>query len=343
MPPGHRKVEFGFTAPSFTAPENVLFRYRLDDFDEGWIQADSRRTASYPRLPAGHYEFHVVACNDVGIWNERDTALAFTVRPYLCNSWWFRLALLTVVAAATVTSVRYVSYRRLRERMRQLQEQAVLDRERSRIARDMHDTLGASLTQIGFLGELARRDGALSGQSSDYVKRMTEGSRALVQQLDEIVWAVDPENDTLDGLATYISQFVVEFFADAPIRCRMKAPALLPNIRLATDVRHSLFLAVREALNNVARHSGATEAAVNLAAEGDTVVIRVEDNGHGFDVAAATARHGLANLKERLTEIGGTCEVASTVGRGTNVTLAWCSQDEKRLAGRRGKAEHAQT
>ena len=343
LPPGHRKVQFEFTAPSFTAPENVLFRYWLEGFDEGWVEAGSRRSASYPRLPAGRYEFHIVACNDVGIWNERDTALAFTVRPFLWNAWWFRLAALTVCAVGTVTLVRYVSYRRLRERMRQLQQQAVLDRERSRIARDMHDTLGASLTQIGFLGELAKRDGTLSGQSSDYVKRMTEGSKALVQQLDEIVWAVDPENDTLDGLATYISQFVAEFFADAPIRCRMKAPALLPDIRLATDVRHSLFLAVREALNNVARHSGATEAVVDFAAQGDAIVIRVEDNGHGFDVAAATARHGLANLKQRLAEIGGICLVESTVGKGTIVTLTWHGQDEKHLADRLGEAESIRT
>src|SRR5947208_7409291 len=131
----------------------------------------------------------------------------------------------------------------------------------------------------------------------------------MVRQLDAIVWAVDPENDTLEALAAYVSQFVEEFFADSSIRCRMKAPPMLPEIRLTTDVRHNLFLAVREALNNVARHSRATEASVHLAAENGAVVLRIEDNGQGFTVGTSTARHGLENIKRRLAEIGGLCSI----------------------------------
>jgi signal transduction histidine kinase len=152
---------------------------------------------------------------------------------------------------------------------------------------------------------------------------MTLGSHALVQQLDEIVWAVDPENDTLEDLAAYVSQFVEEFFTDSPIRCRVRAPAILPELRLTTDVRHNLFLAVREALNNVARHSKATEASVHLTANEDAVVIRIEDNGRGFDVGASTGRHGLENLKRRLAEIGGSCQIESQEGAGAKIVLAW--------------------
>jgi signal transduction histidine kinase len=146
--------------------------------------------------------------------------------------------------------------------------------------------------------------------------------------LDEIVWAVDPENDTVDGLATYISQFASEFFADFPIRCRMRAPPLLPDVRLTTQVRHNLFLAVKEALNNVARHSGATDATVSLAAEDHTLSISIEDNGHGFEAAAATQGHGLTNLKRRLSEVGGTCRIESRPGAGTQITLVWRWQDQ---------------
>jgi signal transduction histidine kinase len=229
---------------------------------------------------------------------------------------------LLLLAGATAV-VRYLSQRRLREQVRQMQQQAALDRERARIARDMHDTLGASLTQINLLGELASRVATRQRQVTDYVRKMTNSSHALVQQLDEIVWAVDPENDTLDDLATYISQFAAEFLAESPIRFRMKAPAILPHLRLTTDVRHNLFLAVREALNNVVRHSGATEATVTLRVEGEAVIIVIADNGRGFDVISAKGRHGLANLNQRLSEIGGNCRIESEPGHGTKVTLRW--------------------
>lgn len=333
LPPGHRKIEFRFTAPSFTAPESVFCRYQLKGFDEGWIDADSRRSVSYPRLPAGHYEFRVAACNEAGIWEPTGTTLMFAVRPFVWNTWWFRVGVGSLLIAGASTVVRYVSQRRLRAQVRLMQQQASLDRERARIARDMHDTLGASLTQINLLGELANREATARPQVTEYVKKMTTSSHALVQQLDEIVWAVDPENDTLDDLATYISQFATEFLADSPIRLRMKIPAIPPPLRLTTDVRHNLFLAVREALNNVVRHSAATETTITIEVEGDALIIVIEDNGRGFNVTGATSRHGLVNLKQRLTELGGTCRIESAPSRGTKVTLKWSWRDRKTPGG----------
>ena len=326
--PNYHKLQISFCAPHFTSPENVQFRYQLEGFDEGWVEAGAQRSVSYPNLPAGDYRFHVTACNELGMWNEEATTLKLRVTPFFWQTGWFRWGLLGVFTLVVVGVVRYVSYRRLRERVREVERQSALDRERARIARDMHDTLGASLTQINFLGEAASREAMPAEQVREHVGKITRSSHALVQQLDEIVWAVDPENDTLDGLATYISQFATEFFGDGPIRCRVRAPALLPELRLTTEVRHNLFLAVREALNNVARHSEAKEATINLNVEGDGVIISVEDNGRGFDVAAAAGRHGQANLKQRLEEIGGVCRVESQPGSGTKITLIWPRRDE---------------
>ena len=328
LSPGHRKVEFGFTAPSFAAPENVLLRYRLEGFDEGWVEADNRRTASYPRLPAGRYTFRLAAFTDAGIWDETAVAMAFTVRPFIWNAAWFRITLASSLVLAIGLVVRYLSYRRLRERMQQLQHQAALDRERARIARDMHDTLGASLTQINLLGALASHETTPPEQVRTHAAKISGTSQTLVQQLDEIVWAVDPDNDTLDDLATYISQFAAEFFADVPIRCRVKAPTLLPTVRLTSNVRHNLFLAVREALNNVARHSAATEVNVALTAEHGLVMISIEDNGCGFRPSTNPPGHGLANLRRRLEEIGGTSRIEAEPGTGTRITLEWRWQNE---------------
>jgi two-component sensor histidine kinase len=321
--PGHRNIEFRFTAPSFTAPENVLFRYRLDGFDNDWVDANRRRNANYPRLPAGRYQFLLTACNESGIWNNPSVAVAFIVQPFVWNTWWFRISVVSLFTLGTAVVLRYAWRRRLRERLREVRQQASLDRERTRIARDMHDTLGAGLTQINFLGALASREETTPEQARTHAAKMSLTSQQLVQQLDEIVWAVDPDNDKLEDLATYISQFVGEFFADLPIRCRMRAATVLPTLRLTSNVRHNLFLAVREGLNNVARHSGASEANVALIVEGIDLVITIEDNGRGFDVETATRRHGLANLNKRLAEIGGISRIESRLGTGTKITLTW--------------------
>jgi signal transduction histidine kinase len=339
LEPGHRKIEIRFAAPGFAAPENVYCRYLLRGFDEDWIEAGTGRSVSYPRLPAGRYEFKVAATNEAGLWQPTGAALAFTVQPFLWNTWWFRTVAGSGLLVLAAVVVRYVTQRRLRIQMRQIQQQAALDRERARIARDMHDTLGASLTQINLLGELASREATARPQVTDYVRKMTHSSHALVQQLDEIVWAVDPENDTLDDLATYISQFATEFLADSPLRFRMKVPAILPDLRLTTEVRHNLFLAVREALNNVVRHSGATETTITLQVEGPAVVIAIEDNGRGFSPAAGTTRHGLANLEQRLTDLGGVCRIESAPDQGTKVTLTWPWRDRKSPVEQRGAAK----
>jgi signal transduction histidine kinase/ligand-binding sensor domain-containing protein len=321
--PNYRKLEITYCAPYFTSPQNVQFRYQLEGFDEGWVEAGAQRSASYPSLPAGEYQFRVTACNELGKWNEAGAAMRMKVTPFFWQTAWFRGGLLGLFTLAMVGVVRYVSHRRLRERLREVERQSALDKERERIARDMHDTLGASLTQINFLGAAASGDAMPAEQIREQVAKITRSSQGLVQQLDEIVWAVDPENDTLDGLATYISQFATEFFMDGSVICRVKVPALLPDLRLTTEVRHNLFLAVKEALNNVARHAGASEVTVNLTVGGRAVVITIEDNGCGFDVAADTRRHGQANLRQRLADIGGSCQVESRPGSGTKVTLCW--------------------
>src|SRR6185369_12431603 len=120
LPPGHRRVDFEFAAPSFSAPANIHFRYRLDGFDDGWIET-GEGSASYPRLPAGEYHFRVKACKASGIWDEKSAMVAFTVAPFLWQRWWFQLAVLAAFTTAVVGIARYISFRRLRLRLRVLE------------------------------------------------------------------------------------------------------------------------------------------------------------------------------------------------------------------------------
>jgi signal transduction histidine kinase len=163
---------------------------------------------------------------------------------------------------------------------------------------------------------------------------MTHTARALITSLDEIVWAVDPENDSLENLAGYVCRYAGEFFENCAVTCDFAIPPKLPDCRVPSDVRHNVFLAVKEALHNVLKHSQASRVQLRLAADADRLTIVIADDGRGF-AAAPAARpngapagaskrrgHGLTNIRERLAGVGGQCQVTSVPGGGTRIEFA---------------------
>jgi signal transduction histidine kinase/ligand-binding sensor domain-containing protein len=326
VPPGHKQFEFRFTAPSFDAPENVRFRYRLEGLDADWVQADTRRTAQYSHLPARDYRFRVRACNSDGVWNETGCALAFTVLPHFYETWWFLGLVGAGIVGGIAAIVRAVITRKYRRALARLEQQHAIERDRARIAKDIHDDLGAGLTQITLLGELARRESP--PEASVHLERISESARKMTRAMDEIVWAVDPQHDTLNGLVDYVSAYAEDFLHTAGLRCRLDLPADLPSVGLDAELRHNLFLALKEALNNAVKHAQATEVWLRLCLELETLTLIVEDNGCGLAASGApngnriASGHGLSNLEKRLAAIGGRCVVRSTAGRGTRIEMS---------------------
>lgn len=324
LPPGRRRLEFEYTALSFKAPENVRFRYRLDGYDDDWTEADTQRKADYTSLPAGRYRFRVTACNSDGYWNDAGLSLNFIIEPFFWQTWWFRLAVVAVFTVMVAGVGRYVTLRRLRLKMEMLERQTALERERTRIARDIHDDLGAHLSEITILSELAVRDQGDPGKSGEHVRKISANVRQVIDSMDEIVWAVNPRNDTLPHLVSYTGQFAIEFLKMANIRCRLDLPDSPPDRILSAEVRHSLFLVVKEALNNVVRHSDATDAWLRITATATALTVVIEDNGAGFDHPPDDPRcDGLKNLRQRMEEIGGTCQIQSKKGAGTRVEFSY--------------------
>jgi signal transduction histidine kinase len=203
-----------------------------------------------------------------------------------------------------------------------------MERERMRIARDMHDEIGSKLTKISFITERAKHE--LQGQ--DPVARKLDSiagtSRDLLQTLDEIVWAVNPHNDTLEHLAAYLGQYATEYLQNTAVECEMHIPRGLPHHPLSAEARHNLFLAFEESLGNALKHGQPTRIRVDMQIAPSQFTITVEDNGRGFDPAAgegATSGHhgnGLQNMRQRLDILGGQCNIQSRPGRGTTVVLA---------------------
>lgn len=251
-------------------------------------------------------------------------------------SWWTLRRLLIVVGVLLLVLVfsllwitqlrRLVEHRtaqlrhETRERER-IERQHVLEAERSRIARDLHDDLGSSLTEIGVLantGQLGQRHGSYL---PPIFERIANKAKSLIASLDVIVWAVDPAENSLQSLADYLSGYTGEYFAHTNIRCRFKVPVAFPSITLDGHIRHELFLSVKEALTNVVRHAGATEVEFQMVVVDHALDIVIADNGKGFRQKSESEGHGLDNLSGRLSKLGGRCTVESTVGGGTTVKI----------------------
>jgi signal transduction histidine kinase len=316
-------LEFHYTGLSLGAPENVRFRYQIEGFDDHWIEAGQERMVSYSLLPAGHYRFHVTACDNSGIWNEPGAVLAFAVAPFFWQTWWFRLAVLAGLIASVVAVVRYVSYRRLRLRLRTLEQEAALQKDRARIAKDLHDDLGAHLSQIAMLSELAQTDFDKPTQARTHIDQIFRTARAVTRSLDEIVWEVNPRNDSLDRFVAHLCTFAPEFLRAAGIKCRLDVPMELPATVLPANVRHHLYLAFKETLHNVAKHAMATQVWLRLSIATQELVLVIEDNGRGFQASphSVPEEDGLLNLHQRMSEIGGRFQQHSEPGRGTRTVL----------------------
>ena len=247
-------------------------------------------------------------------------------------SWWTLRHMLTIVGAmalAIIAAVIWITllHQRVEERSSQLaaevrrreqtERQRELEKERTRIARDLHDDLGATLTQIRFLSALESRDSQVPEGTRERMGQISEKSHEMVASLDEIVWAVNPVNDSMPHLANYLCHFAGEFFRPTPIRCRLDVDDSLPQASFTSEVRHNLYLAVREAMNNVSKHSRATEAWLRIRFRQSELCIIVEDNGCGFTLTAAPSGEGLVNMRQRLEKIGGHFEITTRPGGGT--------------------------
>ena len=320
LPPGLQQVQFEFTALSFVAPESVQFRYKLEGLDQNWVDAGSRRVVTYTHPPPGEYCFKVIACNNDGIWNTFGDTLPVNLAPYFWETIWFKLALTSLFFGALCFGLVLVQRRRHRLELKRLEHLRAVEQERTRIARDLHDDLGVGLTEIGILGDLAGANTLVPEASREKMQEVTARARTLAASLDEIVWAINPGNDTAQSLVEYFFEYAQKLLERAGIRCRLKVDEPMAAGNLGSENRHEVFHAFKEALNNVIRHSGATEVQVSMSATEDELQIRVADNGSGFVAPGGDgSRDGLTGMRDRLQRLGGRCEINGASGSGTTV------------------------
>jgi signal transduction histidine kinase/ligand-binding sensor domain-containing protein len=318
--PGTERFAIRFSAPFSSDVAGPPLRFRLGDERSDWINADFDWSADFLKVPPGDYTFQVQASDGRG--EVLETSLGITVAPF----WWQRRSIQaagiglagTILAAAVHLRARAVH----RRRTQRIRRERALERERTRIARDIHDDLGASLTRIQLLTELTRRSAhpAEQGPQLEEIARMARDS---TRRMDEIVWAVSPRHDSTESLADYLCSFAQSYLREAGIACRLDVPANLPRRSVFAAARHQLFLVVQEALTNIVKHSRAQRATVRMRILGEHLEIEIEDDGVGMPGQAdlPPGRHGLGSMKSRLTELGGSCAILPGDHGGTRVHL----------------------
>lgn len=281
------------------------------------------RTVNYPSLRPGDFRFRVAATSLMGVPTGVEVALGVFVPPPFWREPWFwtlgtALGLLVIVAIA-----RYAVRYRLRRELARLEQQRVLEQERLRIAHDIHDDLGARVTQISLFSAMAQNNQAFPDKARENFDQISRMSRELVSALYETVWAVNPENDNLDALGNFLCQMVNQLCDQRSLRCRLHVEELPSEIQISSATRHNITMAVKEAVHNVIKHATASEVTVHIALVGRWLTIVVQDDGCGFRIDDDSAGNGLTNMKRRLEKIGGSCDIESQPGKGTKVNFRW--------------------
>jgi signal transduction histidine kinase len=203
-----------------------------------------------------------------------------------------------------------------------IERKEVLDCERKRIAKDIHDDIGASMTRLHLLSEMAKNNPADAVKTKQWLEQISETSDKVMQGMNQIVWALDPKNESFEDVIAYIRRYTMEYLDPTPINCYFNLPEEIPDIQLNIQERRNIYLCFRESLNNMIKHSGAKNVYILIKKTSTHFTIEIKDDGEGFDPKAhEVSGNGLTNMKKRMKDIGGRIEISSEIGKGTEMTL----------------------
>jgi signal transduction histidine kinase len=281
----------------------------------------SSREARYEGLSPGTYKLRVAGTDAFGRLTGMECGVnLFVPQPFWKTTWFWGI----VVLAASVLTVgisRYFVWHKMRQEMLRLKQQRALEHERLRIAQDIHDDLGARVTQISLVSAVSQNNAAFPDKARADFDRISKMSRELVSALYETVWAVSPENDNLEALGSYLCQMANKLCEPTQLRCRFYVTGLPSEIQVSSQIRHNISMAVKEAIHNVIKHAHANGVSMRMTFTNGTIEILVQDDGAGFQPVTPAEGNGLANMKQRLANSGGECVISSEPGKGTTVRI----------------------
>ncbi|HEX3168022.1 MAG TPA: triple tyrosine motif-containing protein [Chitinophagaceae bacterium] len=301
-------ISFSFAALNYTRPEKNQYKYMLENYDKDWIVTDaSRRFANYTNLNPGTYVLKVKGSNNDGVWNETPTEIKIIITPPFWQTTWFRVLVALAVAAIIYSFYRY--------RIGQI---LLLQRIRNKIAADLHDDIGSTLNSISIYSEVAKKD---ETRRDHALTMIGESSRKIIDSISDIVWAINPQNDSFDKIIFRMKSLTHNLLKAKKIDCTFKTDESFSKINLPMEIRKNFYLIFKEALNNLVKYSEATKASVFVTCEGRNITFIIRDNGIGFNSATIPLGNGINNMKRRAEEISADLNIESQPGNGTSVQL----------------------
>lgn len=315
-----RGIAFHFCAIEMNGGKRAAFRYRLRGHSPDWMEAGPQRFAIFPGLRPGAYEFEVLARSRRGVWNATPASFSFVLVPFVHETLWFRGGIPFIIVASATGVVIYRF--RVQRRILQLEQASALARERERIARDIHDDLGATLTKIALLSDMPDVSSTTPPEQSR-LERIAQLAGSTVDSIGELIWASNPSFDTAEGLAAYLRQYASRFFEHTAVDLQFRVNGGSPSIAIGAEIRRAIFLVFKEALNNIQKHAAASAVQVELVFEPGVVTLLLRDNGHGFDPQDTRPfRYGLKNMRDRVAALHGKFQLRSSLGAGAEITIS---------------------
>ena len=293
---------FEFSALDFNEPQANRYKYKMEGFDQNWIESGTRHYASYTNLDAGSYTLKICGSNSDGIWSDHKISLGIIITPPYWATWWFRLL---VIAA-----IFFLFYLFHKIRVARLLE---IERLRVQIASDLHDDIGSALTKIAINSEIIQST-KNSGKISAAARSIGQVSRAVITTMSDIIWSIDARNDTVGDLLDRMKDLIVDMFYAAEIQHHFTFSGLEPERKIAIQLRQNLFLIFKETINNIVRHSQADEVSIELTNSGGRFIMTISDNGKGFDLQNSGTGNGIKNIKMRAERIGAQIEIINNNG-----------------------------
>lgn len=325
------RITFSYVGLLYQNTPQIQYRYKLDGYDNDWLYARSQRFVTYNNLSPGTYTFHVTAANSDGIWSRKEDRITITIAPPFWETWWFRLLVILTVSGLIFLAVQQYLKRQLTMQQLELARLTEAEKIRSKISMDLHDEISSGLTKISLLSQRIKarfeKDNTVDPETLD---KIAGSSGEVIGNLGEIIWAINPTHDNLPSLLAYIRNYVVSFFEATDIETKVYFPDEVPSVAVSPDIKHNVFLVIKEVLNNIIKHAGATRTDLTFTFTDNVFSFTITDNGRGLpDVNHNAFGNGLINMRNRMQAIGGTLTLTSAEGKGTAVSLRGTLAQEK--------------
>jgi signal transduction histidine kinase/ligand-binding sensor domain-containing protein len=313
---------FNWAVQNYRDPLHNQYYYKLDGVDTGWKYAGNKGIIQYGGLLPGRYTFHMRGAGGNGILEEADDELFIVIHPPFWKTAWFLVLAGLGLLTAVVIVVRYIAQRNLREKILRLEKEQAIDRERNRISQDMHDGLGSGLTKIAIMSEVVKQQLQEPEKARRGLEGIAESSRELVDNLQDIIWILNPQNDTIESLAAYIREYALQYFEPFGIAVKFRYPDRFPDLKFSEGTRRNIFLTVKESFHNTCKHAWCNTVQISIAYREGFVTLDIRDDGKGFDPEKVRKfGNGLINMQHRMQEVGGRCDISSDPGKGTCIII----------------------